>query len=279
MGNQMFQFACGKALSVKHGVPLILDHSYLERKQPRNITKRNYELTAFGIEMKASKYLLFKIYFSSFLARIFSHKSFYKLINEKSPYEANTKFPYYNNLIINGYFQSESYFENFSNIIKGSFKFIEPGYEHENLINKIRKHKNSVSILIRRDDYLNFNIENILSINYYQSAIEYIKLNVPNPYFFIFTIGDTEWTKENFQNFENSEIIENENPNLVGFEKMRAMSLCCNNIIANSSFGWWSAWLNENPEKIVIAPKNWINNDIINNKISKSRYPKNWIKI
>jgi len=182
-------------------------------------------------------------------------------------------------LVINGYFQSELYFENSINSIKSSFKFVEPSLEYEDLINKIRKQINSVSILIRRDDYLKFNDDHLLTIDYYNSAIDYIKSFLPNPYFFIFTIGDTNWTKENFKDLANAEIIENENPNLVGFEKMRMMSICENNIIANSSFGWWSAWLNENPNKIVIAPQNWINIESINSKISTNRYPKNWIKI
>ena len=279
MGNQMFQFACGKALSIKHRVPLILDHSYLEKKLPKNITKRNYELSAFGIDSKASKYLIFKIYFFNLLSRIINFKDSYTIVNEISPYEANTKFPDYHNLVINGYFQSESYFENYSNIIKSCFKFIDPSFEYNSLIDKIRNQKNSVSILIRRDDYLNLNHDHVLSINYYNSSIAYIKQILPESFFFIFTIGDTLWTKENFKNMENSEIIENENPNLIGFEKMRLMSLCSNNIIANSSFGWWAAWLNDNPNKIVIAPKNWVNIESINSKISNNRYPKNWIKI
>lgn len=279
MGNQMFQFACGKALSIKHGVPLILDHSYLEKKQSKNITKRNYELSAFDIDLKASKYLMFKFYFLYFLSKIIRINNSYKIINEISPYEASTRFPDHSNLIISGYFQSESYFENFSTIIKSNFKFINPTSEYYSLIDKIRSKKNSVSILIRRDDYLNLNHDHVLSIDYYNSAIAYIKQILPEPFFFIFTIGDTLWTKENFKNLENSEIIENENPNLVGFEKMRMMTLCNNNIIANSSFGWWSAWLNDNPEKIVIAPHNWVNIESINSKISKNRYPENWIKI
>ena len=116
-------------------------------------------------------------------------------------------------------------------------------------------------------------------MNYYKSAIEYINLKISDPYFFVFTIGDTSWTKENFKEFENTEIVENDNPDLKGFEKMRIMSLCKHNIIANSSFGWWSAWLNENPNKIVIAPKKWIDNEEINQKISKYRLPQSWIKI
>ena len=135
MGNQMFQFACGKALSIKHRVPLILDHSYLEKKLPKNITKRNYELSAFGINSKASKYLIFKIYFFNLLSRIINFKDSYTIVNEISPYEANTKFPDYHNLVINGYFQTESYFENYSNIIKSCFKFIDPSFEYNSLIN------------------------------------------------------------------------------------------------------------------------------------------------
>ena len=277
MGNQMFQYACGKALSIKHGVPLILDHSYLERKQPKNITKRNYELSAFGIELKASKYLLFKIYFSSFLTRILSHKFFYKIINEISPYEANTKFPYYNNLIINGYFQSEQYFLKICDIIRSDFIFTNPNPKYNELINFINSLETPVSVLVRRDDYINLSDDSLLSIEYYNESIDYISSKVQNPCFLVFTIGDTAWVKENLKSDKKIIFIENENPDLKGFEKMRLMSLCKHNIIANSSFGWWSAWLNSFQSKIVVAPQKWSSNLNINTQILKNRLPKTWI--
>ena len=82
---------------------------------------------------------------------------------------------------------------------------------------------------------------------------------------------------EYFKDLENSEIIENENPNLIGFEKMRIMSLCSNNIIANSSFSWWGAYFNSHADKIVCYPATWFGQTANNN--TRDLCPSEWIKL
>lgn len=278
LGNQMFQYSCGKALSVKFGVPLLLDLSYINGKH-KNVTKRNYELCAFGINQKASKLFILKVYLFYFLGNLFHFAKAYKLVTEKPPYNSVTNFPNHPNLFIQGYFQSEKYFDTIKPLIKNSFKFSKPADEYIPLIKKIVEKENSVAILVRRDDYLNLPENHLLTVDYYNRAMDYIRSRINNPYFFVFTIGDTNWAKENFNNHVDIEIIENENPDLRGFEKMRLMTICKNNIIANSSFGWWSAWLNENPNKIIIAPKIWLNDIDINNQQTQYRYPESWIKL
>ena len=119
----------------------------------------------------------------------------------------------------------------------------------------------SVSIHVRRTDYLtqeHIKVHNLCSEKYYKNAIKMIRKQHPNAVFFIFT-DDKEWCKEHFKgpNFITVELPEGE---FTDVADMILMSRCKHHIIANSSFSWWSAWLNDAPEKMVIAPEKWINN-------------------
>ena len=132
----------------------------------------------------------------------------------------------------------------------------------------------SVSIHVRRTDYLDkehIKIHNLCSEQYYKNAISMVRAEHPNAVFFIFT-DDKEWCKEHFKghNFINVELQEGENTDVAD---MLLMSRCKHHIMANSSFSWWSAWINDAPEKMVIAPEKWINNkrmdDIYTERMTK----------
>jgi hypothetical protein len=105
-------------------------------------------------------------------------------------------------------------------------------------------------------------------------ALKKITSCIETPHFFIFS-DDTEWAQENLY-FEHPFKFITHNGAEKSYEDMRLMSLCRHNIIANSSFSWWGAWLNRNPEKIVIAPRKWFNDPSIN---TDDLIPENWIKI
>ena len=132
----------------------------------------------------------------------------------------------------------------------------------------------SVSIHVRRTDYLDaehIKIHNLCSETYYKNAISMVRQKHPNAVFFIFT-DDKEWCKEHFKghNFINVELQEGE---FTDVADMLLMSRCKHHIIANSSFSWWSAWIGDSPEKMVIAPAKWINNrkmdDIYTERMTK----------
>ncbi len=132
----------------------------------------------------------------------------------------------------------------------------------------------SVSIHVRRTDYLDkehIMIHNLCSETYYKNAIMKVRREHPNAVFFIFT-DDKEWCRDHFKghNFINVELQEGENTDVAD---LLLMSKCKHHIMANSSFSWWSAWLNDSPEKMVIAPERWINNkrmdDIYTERMTK----------
>jgi hypothetical protein len=127
---------------------------------------------------------------------------------------------------------------------------------------------------IRRGDYLTNIVHNTNKEDYYKNAIKLIEEKVKNPVFYIFS-DEIEWVKQNFD-IKYPTVYVDFNDALTNFEDIKLMSSCKHNIIANSSFSWWSAWLNENSNKIVIAPKQWFT-DVSRN--TKDIIPKSWIKI
>lgn len=179
------------------------------------------------------------------------------------------------NTYFQGYWQTEKYFNTIKEIIKGNFTFkIELDAENRQLANQIST-CNSVSIHIRRGDYMKsrrfHQTGSVCSPAYYRRAIDYIQSHTKDAFFFFFS-DDIDWVKANLE-FPNACYVEN-NKGKDSYMDMQLMSLCKHNIIANSSFSWWGAWLNSYSEKIVIAPDIWFRNvdmpDII---------PDDWIRI
>lgn len=159
-----------------------------------------------------------------------------------------------NNMMLFGYFQSDKYFKNYRNDILKLFK-------NENIINNIKeKYKlllnNSISIHIRRGDYLKLqHYHPCPPIEYYLDSIKYIDERKDINNILVFS-DDITWCKENFKD-SRMIFIDNQKD----YEDLYLMSLCENNIIANSSFSWWGSYLNDNNNKIVIAPKIWFGKD------------------
>lgn len=309
LGNQMFQYAIGLALSSRNNAELLLDVSFFQNNHSTAV-KRNFFLKNFNISGNiAEKSDIFSIglpdmenndFFGKVKRKIFRIGEYFKPINKK-------KFviePYFhfcpdilkikNSCYLSGDWQSEKYFsskggysingdhsnsgeKNIEDIIRKKFTLKnKPTEKTKNLINKA-KVCDSISIHIRRGDYISSPKTNqfhgACTPDYYKTAIKYIAKNVKNPVFFIFS-DDIDWAKDNFKSdypiyFVSNKIIPD-------YEELIIMSKCKHNIIANSSFSWWGAWLNENKDKIVIAPKEWFKVKNIN---TSDLIPKSWITI
>lgn len=138
--------------------------------------------------------------------------------------------------------------------------------------------ENSVSVHIRRGDYVTKSRYNKTyahcTVKYYENAVDYIAKKFPNPHIYIFS-DDTDWIKENIKfPYETEYVTHNIGQN--SFEDIRLMSNCKHNVIANSTFSWWGAWLNQNSEKIVVCPDVWFQDSRI---VQTDIYPKEWIRI
>jgi len=288
LGNQMFQYACGKVVAKKLGVELKLDVSHVKDRTPRkNFTYREYELDVFNINEEIAtpeevrQYIpnlwnsneVIKQFFK--LKRIFFGKALYR---EKKKFRYNKDIDYLkDNTYLYGYFQTEKYFESIRNELLKSFSLAKEIDKSNSSLIAQMKSENAVSIHVRRGDYNNSPFELLDIQDYYQNAIELIQKKVESPSFYIFT-NDYAWTEENFDPINIKKSIVNINSESQSFLDMILMSNCKHNICANSSFSWWGAWLNATPNKMVIVPLKWFKDT----KLNESTYdliPASWIKI
>lgn len=281
----MFQYAFGKALAIKNNTELTLSTSYLQSKLPfkRWTTPMQYELDIFRLKANLEENIFSnKLYPFAKMEHLLREK----MNDSKMNVVKETQFHFQpalldapDNSFVKGNFQSEKYFESIESVIRDEFKFTKQ-LDLENLKwkNEILN-SNSVSIHIRRGDYIslkqNANKFAQIPLSYYQSAITYISQNLPSSVFFVFS-DDIKWVKENLISDAPLHFIENNNTPQTSHFDMQLMSLCKHNIICNSTFSWWSAWLNNNPQKIVIAPQNWFADISIN---SQDIIPDEWIKL
>jgi len=170
-------------------------------------------------------------------------------------------------VLLDGYFQSYKYFEKFNDFIVSILNFDDIC---DNLNIKYPNINNYTSLHVRRGDYVNKQqFHSLLSNEYYKKALKI----VDNKNIAIFS-DDIEWCKNNFDFIKNPLFINNSHD----YEDLILMSMCKNNIIANSSFSWWSAWLNKNDNKIVIAPNNWFGPEYYSMS-TKDLIPQEWIRI
>ena len=141
------------------------------------------------------------------------------------------------------------------------------------MYNKINS-SNSVLINVRRTDFLNGDFHGVMGMDYINNAVSFIESKVDNPHYFIFS-DDIEWCRDNIK-LDNMAIVDHSYKGDRFGYYLQLMKSCKNFIIPNSTFAWWAAWLNENENKIVIAPKKWLNNESVN---TKDLIPSNWIRI
>ena len=197
----------------------------------------------------------------------------------KEPRFTYQKIPYYPNMKLQGYFQSPHYFNHRRQDILELFT----DYKQDILTSLQLKLDllpgKKISIHIRRADYLKLqHVHHVLPMTYYKNAVEIMKKSLGadyKDYIFLVFSDDTEWCKKQdfFKKLPDVNFIEDSDPLTKGpveVFQLYLMSMCDHNIIANSSFSWWGAYLNENPNKIVVAPETWFN------KPPKGRGPPNW---
>lgn len=285
LGNQMFQYAFALSLEDKFDTKVYMDMSWFEDvKTHTNVVARTFGLDVFNTKCQAASkedlnkviYPNFKSKFTKTIAKFFPDRFDVNFIREKNPYLVNKnllKYPNY--FYYEGYFQNEDYFKHLRKRLLEEFSLKEELDERNKEVLEKIKQTNSVSVHIRRGDYVT--LETVKTVHgtcgkeYYENAIKYISKKVENPHFFFFS-DDIEWVKAQMElDFPYTIVDFNKEKGYFDLELMRN---CKHNITANSSFSWWGAWLNENPEKIVIAPKRWTLK-----KQSCKIVPSDWVKI
>lgn len=270
LGNQMFQYATARTLANRHSTKVVLDHTWLVFKHPvGGATQRKYELDCFKLR-KTTRQL------SRSLPDRLRMKFATRYQEPDVRYDAGfLKQP--NNTFVQGHFQTERYFSSIRAQLLEDFSWADaPKGKNKTLLNKIQLDDSSVSIHVRRGDYITnpnaSQLHGLLGIAYYQSALKAIRKHVAKPNLYVFS-DDPVWCKANLKfDFPTTYIAHNTD----GAEDMRLMKSCRHNIVANSSFSWWAAWLNENPQKLVVAPKRWFAKAESN---TKAVVPASWLQV
>ena len=250
LGNQMFQYAYGKHLSYKYNTEIRFDIRFYDLDLN---PKREFLLDRFPNTFPNTDINL------SLIGQVYPIVDDFNWRELPKPVGIN----YY----LDGYWQSERFFKESEELIREDFR---PSKEIvEKISNTPFLDTNAISLHVRRGDYITSNgYHPVQSIEYYQKAIEKIG---KYDYIFVFS-DDIQWCKDNLK-FNNMIFMDG----FTDVEDLYLMSMCKHNIIANSSFSWWGAWLNSNPNKIVIAPNKWFGDRA--NLNESDIIPINWIRL
>lgn len=271
LGNQLFQYAAGRAIAHSKGLRLKLDLTGFDSYNLHH----GYRLNEFSIDAEvASTKEIFSLkgpenILYSKLRKLgaFKPKTYY---NEKQSSSFDEQVYQHRSIYLDGYWQNELYFRGIREILLNELVLQQTTSDVDSLYLKQIESCNSVSIHVRRGDYLLHRGIGVLGIDRYKKAISMIKDRVDTPHFFIFS-DDMHWCKDNFKFLDNCTFVEHTQTEV---SDLKLMSACQHNIIANSSFSWWAAWLNVSPNRTIIAPAGWRLDDPGSENIILS----NWLK-
>jgi hypothetical protein len=279
LGNQLFQYALGYALAKKNNDVAKLD---LESYAAYRLHK--YSLDAFNVSLQKAttqeidelKYPTQKNGPLGFVLR--RRKKYFgkNYVAEKQQDFDPAILSLTGDMYLQGYWQSEKYFAHCAEDIRHEFTVKHQPQGENKEVADIIGANNAVAIHIRHGDYLKNPAakayHGVLPLKYYQRAIDVIRQKTQEPSFFVFS-DDIPWAKEHLSNIGDVYFVDH-NDAAHNYEDIRLMAMCQHQIIANSTFSWWGAWLNENPNKIVISPKQWFNNHTRQDLV-----PDTWLKI
>jgi hypothetical protein len=282
LGNQLFQYAIARAIAKKSGLILKLDTSFFS-----DYKWHVYSLNPFNIihdyidEEELKEFLQHRESYLQKLKRKIGFKySLPEIYEEKTPNFDKNVLEINKSTYLKGYWQTEKYFKEIESDIKSDFSIKIPATAENVMLKANIDANNSVSLHVRRGNYVTEKVFNefhgTCSLDYYKKAIEYIGTKVANPRFYVFS-NDIPWCRKELQIDADFYFVDI-NDDKTDYEDLRLLQSCQHHIIANSTFSWWGAWLCENPDKIVIAPKQWFADEAMN-ALTGDLIPEGWIRM
>lgn len=258
LGNQLFQYAMARSVADFHRVDLKLDTTaYMRNLAPRAFRLDNFCIRAEVVEglgiasLKQPRSLVGR---GLKKAKLAGNKTLYmekaRGLYDESVFNSPNRY-------FDGYWQNEKYFLGNRGSIKKDLRLrlsLQPAAQK--YAEKISC-SNAVAIHVRRGDYLNNPAIGVLDSDYYQKAAKYVHEKTTRPQFFVFS-DDIDWCRHNINCIGDLTYVDDTTSEVDDFALMK---LCNHNIIANSSFSWWAGWLNNNEDKIIVAPKVWVAKD------------------
>lgn len=291
LGNQMFQYACGRALSLRSNTELRIDPGPLYDITPRkNFVFRKYSLsTVFSIDpiwnIFAKRQRSIKIpyadtVFNKLYPMILGMFGYWRYVREKqSIFDPN--FAHLSgNVYLDGYWQTEKYFKDQASILKMDFTFRNVLDGDGAVLAKDIMSCASVMLNVRRGDYVHnavsSKLHKVMTPDFYTRAIALMKEKIgENIKVFIFS-DEIDWCRENLVIDADHVFVGHKYAGQEFRDYLQLMSLCKHFIIPNSTFAWWAAWLSNYRDKVIIAPKQWFHDTSIN---TRDVVPEEWIRI
>lgn len=274
LGNQMFQYALGRALSIRSGFPLVFDLSALAIDVA---VARRYELACFRLCGHSLRKLSKPLHRAREIAlrlkaRLRAGSGY--LIKEGSPAFEPSVLRQDRPCRLDGYWQSERYFESISARLRLDFEFLEPPDSRNAACAERMRAVNSIGLHIRRSDYVSDPATNAYhgtcAREYYDAALAFVRSRLGSGgELFVFS-DDIPWVRGN-AGFPASAVYVDWNQGR-DFEDLRLMSACRALVIANSAFSWWAGWLNPDPAKVVVAPKRWFQASGVMSELPDSKW-------
>ena len=284
LGNQMFQYACGRACAERMGATLQLATDIIgDYAIPRPFELHNVFCISASIcsSQTLKEVLSWRAY--PLIRKLLARYRRLSRLDGNAVYEPHSLFldglgmRLSDANYLHGYWQSERYFGGQSDLIRQEFRFRNELDSVNAAIVREMRSAPSASVHIRRGDYLNVKasaVHGLCSEQYYHAAIALLKSRIPDIRLFVFS-DDVDWVRQVLLPRYPEMVIVDHNRDEQSFNDMRLMSQCAHHIIANSSFSWWGAWLNPDPNKLVVAPTNWF----ANGTNSTDLIPDAWIRL
>jgi hypothetical protein len=288
LGNQMFQYATGRALALRGGAALKLDVTGLAAAGAH--TKRHYELDPFSIYGGAASDADLARFGRSGKPRSPRLERVLRLLRIGRPDGAWPTYrePHFHfdpavrelraPVYLDGYWQSERYFSDIAGVLRQEFTAKAPLDRENAALAEAIDSVNAVSLHVRRGDYVADPTTNrfhgICPPDYYQRAVDYITTRAGAAHLFVFS-DDRQWSRANLRFAAPTTFVGANSPDY-GYRDMQLMARCRHHIVANSSFSWWGAWLGSSPEKIVVAPKQWFR---ASDNDTRDLIPQPWVRL
>lgn len=277
LGNQMFEIAFARVLSLEFDEKIYLDLSVYKKYKIRCFSVLNLKVSDFIGYIEDTKLPIFKHLYLKLSQKIYHvYQKVVKLVTKsdrigKKPYDILTKGGLYYNFdvyyyqtsksnreikCLYGYFQSEKYFEKYKQQITEDLKVKIPPTDREKKLLEEIKSCNAVGVSMRLgDDYVKSSLLNVCTEDFYYKGMDYIYNKNKDVVFYIFS-DDIDRAKKQFKFKYPVRYVDG----FKDYESLRLMYSCKNFVISNSSFSWWGAYLSSNPDKIIVAPSKWYNN-------------------
>lgn len=276
LGNQMFQYACGRALALRHGADFRIDDRDFSAGPGQVFGLHHFNIvtdSGGNGKLPPSKRERLRYFFWRYLNLP------PKFIRESGTLFDPKVLELKGDCLLHGYWQSERYFEDFGGQIREELTIKSPPSETNRQMLAELGRVPAVSVHVRRGDYVSnpkaLAYHGTCGQEYYRKAARHIAENMTaEPVFFVFS-DEPEWAREHLDLPFEMRIV-NHNDSANNYEDMRLMASCRHHIIANSSFSWWGAWLNPSTEKIVVAPARWVADSV---NANPHITPKSWVRL